>query len=188
MPINIVVAKRKPLKKGSTTGSSYKRFGDEFRNLPGAPKDITSIAQVWREIKKEAKDLEVTPEQIKKMQIQPAVNGVITLLVSSKKDKYNVLAKVSLRRGQVDIKTIYKPPSKRNVSTSGPYAQFSRIFRENSSAPVSTISSTWTQIKNNLEPGMSPSDLVVRQEGKKIRIYGPSKKGALKIVETITIT
>lgn len=189
MPIRIEVAKKTPeRKKSSGSGSSYKRFSDEFRKLPGAPSDIKSIAQVWAEVKREAKDLGITEDQIKKLQIQPAVNGVITLLVNVKKDKYNVLAKVSVKGGKVSIKSVYKPPAERAASNTGAYADFKRIFAANSSAPVTTVAKTWTQVKANLEPGTDPKDLVVQQAGKKIKIYAPGKKGNLKVVETISIT
>lgn len=176
-------------RKGKAPSSSFHSFVDQYRKI-SSDKSFSAIKPVWDDLKSRAGQLGISDDQIKGFQTQIPVNKKIKVFVPSSKDRQTLFAIVSVdSKGQTKIDTRYKRPADRGnpVGNLGAYAQLSSLLRKNASVSVQDFNQIWKQVVSNLEQGVTPSDLVVREEGSKIRIYAPSKKGVLKVVETLNL-
>lgn len=183
--VSLTVEKSKPKVKRKPAGvSSYAEFSSKLRILrPSSPTD-KSISQTWNAIKSLAKDNKLSDDDIKKLTTLPPVNGKLKVLTP----KTKVLALVSLnKKGQIVIKSNYKPPQPPKVAPRGASAQLAAILRENNSVSVQEFNQIWNQVKSKLDPGVNLKDLVIRKEGDKVRVYAPSEKGVLKVVVTLSV-
>ena len=190
--ISLTVAKKSTPKARKAPNSSFHRFVDEYRPLAksvGADSSFKAVKPTWDILKSEAKSNGLSEDQVKKFQTQPAVNGKIKVLTPTEKgDRLVLFAVVSVnKKGDTGTKIVYKSPAMRASMGSSPLKELARILRSNASVSVQDMNAISNQVKSNLEPGTKLSDIVIRQEGKKIQIYAPSKKGFLKVVETLNI-
>lgn len=166
--------------------SSYHSFAEKYR-LIGSDLRFSNISSIWSQLKESAKQNGISEDQVKKFQTQPPVNNKIKIFTPTDKNKMAIFAIVSVnKKGETFVDTKYKPPSQRSAAT-GPSAQLASILRKNASVSVSDFNSIWKQVTSNLEPGVSPKDIVIRESGNEIQIYAPGKKGVLKKIESLKI-